>query len=585
MDSETKFTSKRENEWSSSDSRAESEYDISSPKSKVNVHFLDSNENLRDDSTSDVNDSIKKKNMTFYNCDYDIKCDAVNYNVYTSNESQNFSVGTYAVANDKLISQTSKNTDNSVSLYDIQNSEFSNDYNQISNDSINNDNTGHPNKQIDSDMYEDINQIEDWNEKILTNCENLISNSLKNIEESKPMNDDTQKSSVYGDFLNKGAQNIIHNSEQLRLLTEQQNIHSINQFNNSQIVIENQEKLNEYKNFEVKSHYVRREKFPGNDNFAHNSFDAQYNKLIPFNPVNVNTTEKDTELNAPENKTKKEIIRRQLNNQRERLRVRDINEAYNTLGKIICPFRGNCQNMTKLMILQSSATVIVNLQNKNRQLSVRVRDMNESFQTLKEMIEKSEDIVNKPNTKLNIIDSTIHLIKTLEKNVKGTSCVQVVCFLEQKLDTTAKLLVAKSQQSEQNNDQRGICHSIPRDGELDNTAEPMHNGGIDKLVIGTTPEHSNVREDFQESNGDDRTDVKLSDNAIIILQRNLQTYKPTSDVWQQKSRICSDRSVLQSNSIPKKIKLSVTSAPNTYISSSNVGCSKYESESKWRTMK
>ncbi|OAF71516.1 Class A helix-loop-helix transcription factor GE2 [Intoshia linei] len=71
-------------------------------------------------------------------------------------------------------------------------------------------------------------------------------------------------------------------------------------------------------------------------------------------------------------KVEKEKIRRKINNQRERVRVRDINGAFKELGKMVSQHTGNNGKVsTKLMILQDAVNIITSLESE-----VRRRNMN-----------------------------------------------------------------------------------------------------------------------------------------------------------------------------------------------------------------
>ncbi|VDK22282.1 unnamed protein product [Taenia asiatica] len=69
---------------------------------------------------------------------------------------------------------------------------------------------------------------------------------------------------------------------------------------------------------------------------------------------------------TPEQKAEREKSRRQANNARERLRVREINDAFKELGQMINLHTGNSQPLTKLMILQQAVTVISGLEHEVR---------------------------------------------------------------------------------------------------------------------------------------------------------------------------------------------------------------------------
>ncbi|XP_042559620.1 LOW QUALITY PROTEIN: transcription factor E2-alpha [Clupea harengus] len=96
--------------------------------------------------------------------------------------------------------------------------------------------------------------------------------------------------------------------------------------------------------------------------------------------------EEDDEDLPPEVKVEREKERRQANNQRERLRVRDINEAFKELGRM-CQMQmrpGNDKPQTKLLVLQQAVQVIVNLEQQ-----VRERNLNPKAACLKRREEET----------------------------------------------------------------------------------------------------------------------------------------------------------------------------------------------------
>ncbi|KAL5970564.1 Transcription factor 4 [Taenia solium] len=145
---------------------------------------------------------------------------------------------------------------------------------------------------------------------------------------------------------------------------------------------------------------------------------------------------------TPEQKAEREKSRRQANNARERLRVREINDAFKELGQMINLHTGNSQPLTKLMILQQAVTVISGLEhevrggvfflelrhgNRERWFAclaivrerthvciVRVRDINDAFSELGRMcmIHLKND---RPQTKLTILQQAVTLISRLEQ--------------------------------------------------------------------------------------------------------------------------------------------------------------------------
>lgn len=65
-------------------------------------------------------------------------------------------------------------------------------------------------------------------------------------------------------------------------------------------------------------------------------------------------------------KAEREKVRRLANNTRERLRVRDINEAFKELGRMCQLHLSNEKPQTKLIILQQAVNVILNLEQQVR---------------------------------------------------------------------------------------------------------------------------------------------------------------------------------------------------------------------------
>ncbi|ESO06881.1 hypothetical protein HELRODRAFT_76917 [Helobdella robusta] len=74
---------------------------------------------------------------------------------------------------------------------------------------------------------------------------------------------------------------------------------------------------------------------------------------------------------TPEVKLEKEKLRRQQNNARERVRVRDINEAFKELGRMVTQRLQSDKPQTKLAILQQAVFLITTLENQVRGLLLR----------------------------------------------------------------------------------------------------------------------------------------------------------------------------------------------------------------------
>uniref|UniRef100_A0A674NT11 Transcription factor 12 n=1 Tax=Takifugu rubripes TaxID=31033 RepID=A0A674NT11_TAKRU len=92
--------------------------------------------------------------------------------------------------------------------------------------------------------------------------------------------------------------------------------------------------------------------------------------------ANYSLTE-DEDLN-PEQKAERERERRMANNARERLRVRDINEAFKELGRMCQMHLKSEKPQTKLLILHQAVAVILNLEQQ-----VRERNLNPKAACLK----------------------------------------------------------------------------------------------------------------------------------------------------------------------------------------------------------
>jgi hypothetical protein len=83
----------------------------------------------------------------------------------------------------------------------------------------------------------------------------------------------------------------------------------------------------------------------------------------------------DDEDLPPEQKVMKENERRSSNNARERIRIKDINEALKELGRICMSHLKSDKPQTKLGILNVAVDVIMNLEQQ-----VRERNLNPKVQ-------------------------------------------------------------------------------------------------------------------------------------------------------------------------------------------------------------
>ncbi|XP_054665149.1 transcription factor 4 isoform X19 [Grus americana] len=90
------------------------------------------------------------------------------------------------------------------------------------------------------------------------------------------------------------------------------------------------------------------------------------------------TSNNDDEDLTPEQKAEREKERRMANNARERLRVRDINEAFKELGRMVQLHLKSDKPQTKLLILHQAVAVILSLEQQ-----VRERNLNPKAACLK----------------------------------------------------------------------------------------------------------------------------------------------------------------------------------------------------------
>lgn len=78
---------------------------------------------------------------------------------------------------------------------------------------------------------------------------------------------------------------------------------------------------------------------------------------------------------TPEERERRERERRTANNQRERLRVRDINDAFKDLGRMVQMHLKSDKPQTKLVILQQAVQVIHGLENEVRERNLNPRSV------------------------------------------------------------------------------------------------------------------------------------------------------------------------------------------------------------------
>ncbi|XP_028908426.1 transcription factor E2-alpha isoform X2 [Ornithorhynchus anatinus] len=142
---------------------------------------------------------------------------------------------------------------------------------------------------------------------------------------------------------------------------------------------------------------IKREEKEDEENMsvAENSEEEKKEMKPSRNRTSQDEDEED-DLLPPEQKAEREKERRVANNARERLRVRDINEAFKELGRM-CQLHLNSEKpQTKLLILHQAVSVILNLEQQ-----VRERNLNPKAACLKRREEeKVSGVVGDPQMAL-----------------------------------------------------------------------------------------------------------------------------------------------------------------------------------------
>ncbi|KAM4747911.1 transcription factor 12 isoform 3-T4 [Rhinophrynus dorsalis] len=118
------------------------------------------------------------------------------------------------------------------------------------------------------------------------------------------------------------------------------------------------------------------------------SDDESSQKELKTSRGRTSSINEDEDLN-PEQKLERERERRMANNARERLRVRDINEAFKELGRMCQLHLKSEKPQTKLLILHQAVAVILNLEQQ-----VRERNLNPKAACLKRREEEKVSAVS-----------------------------------------------------------------------------------------------------------------------------------------------------------------------------------------------
>ncbi|XP_041110185.1 transcription factor 4-like isoform X10 [Polyodon spathula] len=115
----------------------------------------------------------------------------------------------------------------------------------------------------------------------------------------------------------------------------------------------------------------------GDENQDTKSLDEKKTEEDKKDIKSINSNNDDEDL-SPEQKIEREKERRMANNARERLRVRDINEAFKELGRMVQLHLKSDKPQTKLLILHQAVAVILSLEQQ-----VRERNLNPKAACLK----------------------------------------------------------------------------------------------------------------------------------------------------------------------------------------------------------